>query len=127
MTVSRLACAALALSACLLAPALAQTLRPVQPQHLAAHKPALILDVRSAAEFQEGHVPGARNIPHDQMQAQLKSLAAYKDQDIVLYCRSGRRVSEAAQVLHAAGFTRLQHLQGDFPGWAASGQAIQKP
>jgi phage shock protein E len=97
----------------------------VSPQDLAARveseDPGLvILDVRTEEEFAAGHVPGARNVPHDQLQARLSELALLKDKEVVLYCRSGRRSHLAAQTLREAGFKRLLQLEGDYPGWEAS-------
>jgi rhodanese-related sulfurtransferase len=86
----------------------------------------VVLDVRTPAEFAAGRVPGARNISHDELPARLGEFAASKDQDVVLYCRSGRRSQIAAQVLREAGYTRLLQLQGDFPGWEASGQPVER-
>jgi phage shock protein E len=85
----------------------------------------VVLDVRTPEEFAAGHVPGAINVPHDQVEARLAELAGAKDQDVVLYCRSGRRVQVAAGVLAKAGFTRLSHLEGDFPGWSGAGLPTQ--
>lgn len=82
----------------------------------------LVLDVRTAEEFAAGHVPGAVNVPHDQVATRLAELP--KERDIVLYCRSGRRVAAAAEVLAANGFKRLAHLTGDLPGWADAGHPV---
>jgi rhodanese-related sulfurtransferase len=105
-------------------------LTPVAPQALAqrlGESGLVVLDVRTAEEFAAGHVPGAVNIPHDQVEARLAELAGAKDQDVVLYCRSGRRVQMAAGVLARAGFTRLSHLEGDYPGWAEAGLPTRVP
>ena len=68
----------------------------------------VVLDVRTPAEFAAGHVPGARNISHELLASRLAELAPLRDKQVVLYCRSGRRTLLAADVLHAAGFTRLR-------------------
>ncbi|HVN42994.1 MAG TPA: rhodanese-like domain-containing protein [Steroidobacteraceae bacterium] len=82
-----------------------------------------LLDVRSPEEFAAGHVPGAVNIPHDQL---LKRLADVpKDADVVLYCRSGHRSALAAEVLLAHGYQRLAHLEGDMDGWVANGRPVE--
>jgi len=86
----------------------------------------VVLDVRSAGEFAAGHVPGARNVPHDQVHTRLDELATLKDKQVVLYCRSGRRSGMAAQALREAGFTRLRQLEGDFPGWEAARQPVER-
>lgn len=85
----------------------------------------LLLDVRSEQEFQEGHIPGAQNIPHDLLPQQLSRLASYKDKKVVLYCRSGRRSAMAAEVLEKGGFSKLYHLEGDMNGWSAAGLPVE--
>lgn len=84
-----------------------------------------VLDVRAPEEFVSGHVPGAVNIPYDQIASRLAEVP--KDKDIVLYCRSGRRVAIAADVLVANGYQRLRHLEGDMPAWLANGRPTEQP
>jgi len=86
----------------------------------------VILDVRTPAEFAAGHVPGARNVSHDLLSSRLAELAPLRDKQVVLYCRSGRRTLLAADVLHAAGFTRLAHLEGDYLAWEAEHRPIER-
>jgi rhodanese-related sulfurtransferase len=87
----------------------------------------VVLDVRTPAEFAEGHVPGARNIPHDAIEGQMSSLEGLKDKDVVVYCRSGKRAGLALETLSKHGFTRLSHLEGDMQGWLAAGRPVEKP
>jgi len=82
-----------------------------------------LLDVRGPEEFAAGHVPGAVNIPHDQVASRLAEVP--KDKDVVLYCRSGRRSALAAEVLAAHGYQRLAYLEGDMNGWVASGRPVE--
>lgn len=86
----------------------------------------VVLDVRTAAEFAAGHVPGARNLSHDQLAAKLDELAPMRDKQVVLYCRSGRRSLLAEDTLRKAGFTRLLHLEGDYLAWEAEHRPIEK-
>ena len=86
----------------------------------------VILDVRSAKEFAEGHVPGARNISQDELEARLGELEAARDREVVVYCRSGRRSEIALDLLQKAGFTRLYHLEGDYLAWSAAGKPVGK-
>lgn len=90
-------------------------------QRIKTKHAGLILDVRTPEEYAEGHIPGAINIPHDQLGSRHQEIATYKDKDIVLYCKSGRRVGIAADVLQAAGFNKLLHLAGDMGGWRMNG------
>jgi rhodanese-related sulfurtransferase len=89
------------------------------PKHL------FVLDVRTPQEYAEGHVPGAVNVPHDQLASRLAEVP--KDKDVVLYCKSGRRAGIAADVLAANGYTRLSHLEGDMNAWVEKGRPIAKP
>jgi rhodanese-related sulfurtransferase len=89
------------------------------------HKHLLVLDVRTPQEYAEGHVPGAVNVPYDQLPSRLAEVP--KDKDVVLYCKSGRRAGIAADVLAANGYTRLSHLEGDMNAWVEKGRPIAKP
>ena len=82
-----------------------------------ADQALVVLDVRTPAEFAEGHVPGAINIPNGELAARVAELADAKGRDIVVYCRSGVRAAQALDVLDKAGFKRLFHLQGDYNRW----------
>ena len=75
---------------------------------------ARIIDVRSAVEFAEGHIPGATNIPLNQIPA----LDAPKDVPIYLYCRSGARSARGCKALGKLGFTNVHNLGGilDYKG-----------
>ena len=88
-------------------------------------KAPFVLDVRAPEEYVTGHVPGAVNIPHDQIAARLAEVP--KDKDVVLYCRSGRRAATAGEVLSGNGYTRLQHLEGDIVGWQEKQRPVEVP
>ena len=86
----------------------------------------IVLDVRTAAEFAAGHVPGARNVSHDELPAKLAELSPLKDKQVVLYCRSGRRTAIAAETLRGAGFGQLLHLEGDWLAWESAKQPVER-
>jgi len=77
----------------------------------------LLLDVRSREEFAEGHIPGAVNIPYDELPARLEELAGHRDDGIVVYCRTGRRATIAETTLVEAGFTDVRDLSGHMTEW----------
>ncbi len=77
---------------------------------------ALLLDVRSPQEFAQGHIDGARNIPHDALSAQVASLGDPATTPVVVYCRSGARSARAASTLRAAGFAKVINL-GPMSAW----------
>lgn len=106
---------------------LAPTLSPDRliERQLTKNPTLVVLDVRSAAEYQAGHVPGAINVPHDQIEERLESLAPLRDKDVVVYCHSGRRAGLALDALTKHGFTRLEHLGGDMEGWTDAHRPIE--
>ncbi|MCV2883705.1 rhodanese-like domain-containing protein [Aestuariibacter sp. AA17] len=84
----------------------------------------LVLDVRSEEEYQAGHIPEAKNIPHVELKEVIASISEYKHKPVVVYCRSGRRAKIAADILLANGFQDVLHLEGDMKGWEAAGHTI---
>jgi phage shock protein E len=88
-------------------------------------KTTVVLDVRTPKEFAEGHVPGAVNISHDELEGRLSELDADRDRDVVVYCHSGRRAGLALGMLEKAGFKRLYHLEGDYMGWTAAQRPVE--
>lgn len=84
----------------------------------------LILDVRTPAEFAAGHIPGAVNIPHTEIEARMSELGDQQDREIVVHCKSGRRAGMAEEQLVAAGYTNILHLDGDMQGWEAGGRPV---
>jgi len=90
-------------------------------QRLDMNAPPFIFDVRRGDEFASGHVPGAVNIPHNEIVARLDELSIHRDKEIVIYCESGKRAAIAQGILEKAGFTRIRHLQGDMRAWRERG------
>ena len=86
----------------------------------------LLIDVRSPQEFAQGHIPGAVNIPHENINAYLNELEDHKDKPIIIYCRSGRRAKLAMKVLQKLDFSEVRHLEGDMLGWNAAGMAVNR-
>lgn len=96
-------------------------------QRINTSREQLILDVRSKWEYMGGHIPGAINIPHDQLDSRLGEILPFKNKDVVLYCASGGRVVTAAKILSSGGFSKLLHLDGDMNGWRSNSKlAIAK-
>ena len=70
------------------------------------------IDVRSAEEFNAGHLQGAVNIPHNKIIEGVKAIGSDKDAPINLYCRSGRRAEAALTELKNAGYTNVTNYGG---------------
>ncbi len=83
-----------------------------------------LLDVRSGEEYALGHLPGALNIPTEELDRRLAELPA--DQEIVAYCRGPYCVlsTTAAELLIAKGF-RVRRLNAGFPEWKAAGLTVE--
>jgi len=71
---------------------------------------AVLLDVRSAAEFSSGHLPGALNIPHTELRDRLGEIA--RDCPVLVYCASGFRSYLALRVMRQSGWTQVRSLSG---------------
>jgi phage shock protein E len=80
----------------------------------------VVLDVRTAEEYNNGHVTGAINFSHNTVADKLNLLSQYKDSTVVVYCRSGYRAGIAGGILAENGFKDLRHLTGDMNGWLAA-------
>jgi rhodanese-related sulfurtransferase len=80
---------------------------------------ALLLDVRSKAEFDSGHVLDAKHVPQDELAQSAETLKKYRDKVVVACCESGMRSGAATRVLRAQGFTKAVNLQGGLQAWRA--------
>ena len=78
----------------------------------------IILDVRTVAEFDEKHIPGAINIPNEAIGTDAIPELPDKDQLILVYCRSGNRSKQASEKLVKLGYTNVVEFGGiiDWPG-----------
>lgn len=72
----------------------------------------VILDARTQAEYDEGHIPGAILIPHDTVATAAEDALPNKDQLILVYCRSGNRSKRASQALVDLGYTNVVEFGG---------------
>jgi phage shock protein E len=101
-----------------------QILRPAEyiaqfQQPAAEH---VLIDVRTREEFASGHIAGAINIPVEEVSQRLAEFPT--DQPVVLYCRSGNRSAQAANILTNAGYNGLYDL-GGIIDWQAQGLPVQ--
>ena len=77
----------------------------------------IILDVRTQEEYDQGHIPGAIVISHDEIEEKAEEVLTDKKQLILVYCRSGRRSKLAAEALVELGYTNIKEFGGiiDWP------------
>ena len=76
-----------------------------------------ILDVRTPAEFESAHIPGAYNVPLDTLGEHAVELARHVSEPVMLVCRSGARASQACDKLAATGMANLHILDGGIQSW----------
>jgi rhodanese-related sulfurtransferase len=87
----------------------------------------LIIDVRSPGEYAGGHIPGAHNVPLDQLRQALPVLRAAADRgEIAVVCASGARSASACEKLSAAGIPAAT-LIGGTNAWTAAGHPLDRP
>ncbi len=89
----------------LLAALMFNTRRPKLPPTEArrlVQEGATLLDVRTESEFAGGHLPGAHNVPVQELSGRLREIQ--KNQPVVVYCHSGSRATVATRLLRKAGF-----------------------
>ncbi len=87
-----------------------------------------LIDVRTPVEFEAGHIPGAVNVPLDELKGSLDQLCAVLDDhhDVVLVCRSGQRAGQAQEALHRAGLGASRVLTGGIVDWEATGGELDR-
>jgi rhodanese-related sulfurtransferase len=92
-------------------------LSPMQAVGVFNKGDALVLDVRTQQEFEEGHVLDAVNIPLGFLDARTSEIQNYKSLPVILVCQSGNRSAQAAAVLKKQGFTNLNNMEGGMLAW----------
>lgn len=103
--------------------------KAVAPADLAAlvnRENALVVDLRPIADFEKGHVAGAKNVTPSQFDPENRQLAAAKALPVVLVCKAGQTSGDAAKRLHKAGFERVYVLDGGIGGWQQAGLPLAK-
>lgn len=81
-------------------------------QLMADYDDEIVLDVRTPEEYAEAHIPGAINVPNEEIGEEPIAELPDKDQIILVYCRSGNRSKEAAQKLADQGYTNVIEFGG---------------
>jgi hydroxyacylglutathione hydrolase len=91
-------------------------------QRLEGEEPPQVLDVRSAAEYEEGHVPGSIHVPFAQLRERLGELP--RERAIATICKAGKRSGLAASILQREGFEGVIHVsRGNAGAWLKTGAA----
>ncbi len=92
--------------------ALAHNARCASPDDAVAalREGALVIDVRTTAEYAAQSIPGVTNVPMDRIEKEIAALAPDRNRPILLHCASGIRSASACAALKRMGYTRVQNL-----------------
>ncbi|MFA5007039.1 MAG: rhodanese-like domain-containing protein [Candidatus Izemoplasmatales bacterium] len=84
---------------------------------MAADAAVVLVDVRTPEEYAAGHIPGALLIPLSDLEDDAAAMLPDKDAEIIVYCRSGNRSAQAADLLDGLGYARIYDMGGiiDWP------------
>jgi len=94
-----------------------------QARSLIQEEPDLVvLDVRTVAEYEEGHIAGAINIPVEELEERLGELDP--SSEYLVYCRTGNRSRVAVQLMSAGGFQRVYHMSSGITAWVGAGYPV---
>lgn len=101
-------------------------LQPAGLTALVNRENALVVDLRPIAEFEKGHIPGAKNVQVSQFDPENRQLAAARALPVVLVCKAGQASGDAAKRLRKAGFERVFVLDGGIGAWQQAGLPLAK-
>lgn len=101
-----------------------RAVRPAEALQLINRQDALVLDVRTDKEYQEGHVINSMHVPLGVLSSRLSQLAAYKQTPVVVVCRSGARSGQAVGTLGKAGFEQVYNLAGGVMAWQSANMPL---
>ena len=99
---------------------------PTQAVQLINREKAVVVDVCEPAEYQAGHVGGARSIPLGELEAKLPGAVKNKATPLVLVCASGARSGRAVGIARKLGYEKAESLAGGLKAWRAADLPIEK-
>ena len=92
-------------------------LRPAELTVLMNRESALVVDLQAQADFDRGHIAGAKNVQVSQFDPENRKLAGAKALPVVAVCRTGQASAAAAKRLRKAGFEKVYVLEGGLAAW----------
>ena len=101
-------------------------LTPAAAVQLINREKAVVIDVCEPAEYQAGHVAGAKSIPLAELEAKLPGAVKNKATPLVLVCASGMRSGRAVAIARKLGYDNAQSLSGGLKSWREASLPIEK-
>ena len=99
---------------------------PQEATTMINHRDGVVVDVRPMADFSQGHIISAINIPINGFKNQMDQLKKHKDKPIIVSCRSGAQSVQACRELRNAGFEEVYNLKGGILAWQSANLPISK-
>ena len=87
---------------------------------------AVVVDLRSAADFANGHLPSSRHLAFAELQAKIGQIAKNKATPVLLVCQDGLQSNKATRLVTEAGYTEVHALQGGLAAWQQAGMPVVK-
>ncbi len=87
---------------------------------------ALVLDIRTTAEFKSGHIKGAKNVPLADFATSIDNLSDDKNKAVLVYCNTGNSATRALKLLKKAGYEKINNLEGGIAAWKEANLPLAK-
>lgn len=87
---------------------------------------AIVVDLRPGTDYANGHLPAARHLEFEQLQAKIGQIAKNKASPVLLVCQNGSQSNKASRVVREAGYTEVHVLQGGLNAWQQAGMPVVK-
>lgn len=104
----------------------ASALTPAGAVQLINREKAVVVDVSEEAEFANGHVVGAKNVPLSQLDTKLTGAVKNKGLPLLLVCPTGARANRAVAAAKKLGYEKAQAVAGGMKGWRDAGLPVEK-
>ena len=101
-------------------------LSPMDATQLINRENAVVLDVRSDGEFNQGHIVNAVNFPQKSVEEQLSKLEKYRSRPIITTCRNGQTAVGVGNRLRKNGFEQVYNLAGGLIAWEGANLPLVK-
>lgn len=87
---------------------------------------AMVVDLRPAGEYANGHIINAMNIPVAELESRRKQLDKYKDKPVILYCQGGAESGRVVRGFKHEGFNEIYVLKGGLQAWKNAGMPVTR-
>ena len=98
----------------------------LQATQLMNREDAVVVDLRPAAEFAQGHILGARNIPLADLAKRAGELDKFKSRPVIVHCATGNSSGNGVALLRGNGFGNVVNLAGGYAAWQQAGLPVEK-